>query len=150
MLLCKYAPSQWPGRIFKIPTPTGWQVVLTDPTHIDDIRKAPEYVLSANKVIEDVCWNSLFDIINSNFTTFIRFYNRDSLSIATCRIKSTFQSSERDSQKKYRDSSRMFTRRWPKLAINTFLPNMVYFKIFLYNQSLQSPQNGLVSSLLNV
>ena len=46
---------QWPGRIFKVPTPTGWKVVITDPTHVADIRKAPEHILSASKVFEEVC-----------------------------------------------------------------------------------------------
>ena len=46
---------QWPGRIFKIPSPMGWQVVITDPAHIEDIRKAPEHILSARKAVQEVC-----------------------------------------------------------------------------------------------
>jgi septum formation topological specificity factor MinE len=54
--------AQWPGRLFKIPSPAGWQVVVTNPTHLDDLRKVPEHILSADKVVEEVCCNSLFVI----------------------------------------------------------------------------------------
>jgi hypothetical protein len=53
--------AQWPGRIFKIPTPTGWSAVITDATLVADIRRAPEHILSINKFFEKV-WNFQFVI----------------------------------------------------------------------------------------
>jgi len=76
---------QWPGRIFKVPTPTGWKIVITDPTHIDDIRKAPEHILSANKVIEEVRYMFQFVILLTLITILsIRSYKCNTLSIAMC------------------------------------------------------------------
>jgi len=102
---CKIITTlQWPSRIFKVLAPTGWYVVLSDPTHVDDIRRAPDHVLSAQKVASEVCWNSLFvRILPSEFPPSNSSYKHDSLLIAerTCRTKSTFRSSERDLQKKY-------------------------------------------------
>src|SRR5260370_29182967 len=96
---------QWPSRSFKVLAPTGWYVVLSDPTHVDEIRRAPEHVLSAQKVATEVCWNSSFvKTLRSGLPPSNSSYKHDSLLIAerTCRTKSTSQSSKRDLQKKYR------------------------------------------------
>jgi len=45
---------QYPGRNFKIPTPTDWWVILTDFKHISEVAKAPEHVWSALKVVDEV------------------------------------------------------------------------------------------------
>jgi hypothetical protein len=52
---------QWPGRNFKIPSPTGWRVVITNPKLIEDIKKAPDHVLSHKEAIRQVC--SLFQSV---------------------------------------------------------------------------------------
>ena len=74
--------AQWPGRLFKVSSPTQWQVVITDPTHLDDLRKAPEHILSANRVVEEVRWSVLCDIITLRTILSNSPYNRNSLLIA--------------------------------------------------------------------
>ena len=54
--------TKWPGRMFKVPTPTGWWVVVTDPKHIEEVRNAPDNKLSQRKSIEQV--NQLFYFMN--------------------------------------------------------------------------------------
>lgn len=45
---------QWPGGVFKVPTPIGWWVVVTDSISIEDLRVAPEHVVLAKGPNEDV------------------------------------------------------------------------------------------------
>ena len=46
--------SQWPNKMFKIPDLLQWIVVATEPSIIEEIRKAPEDVLSAMDALEEV------------------------------------------------------------------------------------------------
>ena len=46
--------TKWPGRMFKIPTPSEWWVVVTDPKHMEEIRKAPDNKLCHQKLMEEV------------------------------------------------------------------------------------------------
>ena len=46
--------SQWPNKMFKIPDLLQWVVVATDPSMIEEIRKAPENVLSFMDALEEV------------------------------------------------------------------------------------------------
>ena len=46
--------SQWPNKMFKIPDSLQWIVVATEPSIIEEIRKAPEDVLSAMDALEEV------------------------------------------------------------------------------------------------
>lgn len=46
--------TQWPNSLFKVPGLFEWIVIASQPALIDDIRKAPEHVLSAHLAIEEV------------------------------------------------------------------------------------------------
>jgi len=46
--------KQWPGRLFKIPTAVQWIVVLTEPQFIEDVRNAPDHLLSAHEANNEV------------------------------------------------------------------------------------------------
>jgi hypothetical protein len=46
--------NQWPRRIFKVPTLLGWEVILTDPSVVDELRKAPDSVMSASEASDIV------------------------------------------------------------------------------------------------
>jgi len=46
--------NQWPRRIFKVPTLLGWEVVLTESSVIDELRKAPDNVMGAIEAFEHV------------------------------------------------------------------------------------------------
>jgi hypothetical protein len=46
--------SQWPNGIFKVPEKLQWQVLVTDSRLIDEIRKAPEHVLSLWAAVDKV------------------------------------------------------------------------------------------------
>lgn len=46
--------KQWPGRIFKIPAPMEWFVIVTNPQFVEDMRKAPDHVLSAHEANNEV------------------------------------------------------------------------------------------------
>ena len=46
--------SQWPNTTFKIPDLLRWIVVTTDPSMIEEIRRAPEDVLSLMDALEEV------------------------------------------------------------------------------------------------
>ncbi|KAF8153783.1 cytochrome P450 [Crassisporium funariophilum] len=46
--------KKWHGGVFKIPDLFKWVVVLTDPKQIEDLRKAPESVLSAFEAIDEL------------------------------------------------------------------------------------------------
>jgi len=136
---------QWPGRIFKVPTPTGWNVVITDPTHIDDIKKAPGHILSARKVIEEVRYNHFVVLFTLKTALSIRTYKRNTILIAMReRTKSTTQSSRHDSEKnlKHWGWSEMFTMRWSNPAINIFLSKMVCFGYSQFTERDDSSQNG--------
>ncbi|KAF9535150.1 cytochrome P450 [Crepidotus variabilis] len=45
--------AKWPASLFKVPSVLEWIVVATQPTHIEEICKAPENVLSGMIAIED-------------------------------------------------------------------------------------------------
>ncbi|KAF9528910.1 cytochrome P450, partial [Crepidotus variabilis] len=45
--------SKWPTSLFKVPSIFEWIVIATQPQQIDDIRKAPENVLSNMKAIDE-------------------------------------------------------------------------------------------------
>jgi len=46
--------SQWPNTRFKIPDLLHWIVVVTEPSMVEEIRKAPENVLSFIDAVDDV------------------------------------------------------------------------------------------------
>ena len=46
--------SQWPNGIFKIPDMLQWLVVVTESRVIEEIRKAPESVLSFMASLDEV------------------------------------------------------------------------------------------------
>ena len=46
--------SQWPTAIFKVPDIVQWIVVASEPRVIEDIRKAPDSVLSFMVAVEKV------------------------------------------------------------------------------------------------
>jgi len=46
--------SQWPNTVFKIPDLLHWIVVVTEPSMVEEIRKAPESVLSFIDALDDV------------------------------------------------------------------------------------------------
>ena len=45
---------QFQGRLFKIPTPMDWWIVVSKPGLVEDLRKAPEHILSANRSLGEV------------------------------------------------------------------------------------------------
>ncbi|KAJ3561249.1 hypothetical protein NP233_g10308 [Leucocoprinus birnbaumii] len=45
--------DKYPGRAFKVATISKWVVVLNGPQHVDDVRKAPEDVLSFDIAIQE-------------------------------------------------------------------------------------------------
>ena len=61
-ILCSYdllqamlrEASQWPNTMFKIPDLLQWIVVATEPSMIEEIRKAPDDVLSFLDALEEV------------------------------------------------------------------------------------------------
>ena len=46
--------SQWPNRMFKIPDLLQWIVIATEPSMIEEIRKAPDDVLSFMDALDEV------------------------------------------------------------------------------------------------
>jgi hypothetical protein len=66
------ALEQWPRRIFKVPTLTGWEVVLTDPSVIDEVRKAPDSIMGADEAFENVRTSTSAHItmLNEDFQMF--------------------------------------------------------------------------------
>ncbi|KAJ3556910.1 hypothetical protein NP233_g11872 [Leucocoprinus birnbaumii] len=46
--------DKYPGRAFKVATISKWVVVLNGPQHVDDVRKAPEDVLSFDIAIQEI------------------------------------------------------------------------------------------------
>jgi hypothetical protein len=53
--LTKLCAEQWPRRLFKVPVPMGWRVVVTEPKLVEEMCKAPEYILSSRRAVEKVC-----------------------------------------------------------------------------------------------
>ncbi|KAF9528911.1 cytochrome P450 [Crepidotus variabilis] len=46
--------AKWPTSIFKIPYLLEWLVIIHQPSHIEDLRKMPEHILSSLKAFEYV------------------------------------------------------------------------------------------------
>jgi len=51
--------SQWPNAVFKIPDMLQWLVIFTESRVIEEIRKAPEGVLSLMASLDEVSYLSL-------------------------------------------------------------------------------------------
>jgi hypothetical protein len=52
--LTRWHVTQFQGCLFKIPTPMDWWVILSEPKLIEELRKAPEHIFSANRSLGEV------------------------------------------------------------------------------------------------
>ena len=120
--------------MFKIPTPSGWWVVVTDPKHIDEIRKAPDNKLCQRKPVEQASASRFLNKLESE-SACRRLCKHNSLSINDWK-KIHFMShwSKQNLRDHYHNCFPMFTTRSSKLAMNFFLSKIarivLYFLIF--------------------
>ena len=117
--------NQWPRRIFRVPTLSGWEVVLTEPSVIDELRKAPDNIMGASEAFDYVrapTFPSTF-ILNDwdSASRFKRNGRLAQMSLLTAIIFLLLERSPEHFHKSYQN----YTKRWFWLSTNTYLqPNV--------------------------
>jgi hypothetical protein len=112
--------SQWPSGIFKIPDMLQWHIFVTDSRVIEEIRKAPEHVLSFMDALNEVSNFCLCPRRSTNENV-SRDFQWNTLSESTCtRIHIISLLSEHNSPGLFRNSCRRFMKKLSMLSTNLY------------------------------
>ena len=116
--------SQWPNTAFKVPDLLQWIVVATEPSMIEDIRKAPEDVLSLMDALDEVS-SFRSSPRPTNWNVFSHFNSNTLSEDISERIRITSLSSEHNSPGLFHNSCQRFMKKLLMLLTNLYLWLMV-------------------------
>jgi len=120
--------SQWPNAIFKIPDMLQWLVVITESRVIEEIRKAPENLLSFMDSLDEVSSFRSSPRCSTNGNVSRHFRSNTPLGGISARTHTTSLLSEPNSPGLYRNSFQRCMKRLSTLSTNIYLRLAVGFE----------------------